>query len=90
MLIIIIIAVFAMAIFIIFFTGKSADLFGQFGNVEPSTERDSCQIACNQAKINNDCEGWCTKATNTGTKCIDLGITCDIKTSEGTPCSACE
>ena len=80
MLVFIAIAIIAMVMFIIFFTGKSADLFSQFGQVSPSenqTARDVCQIACNNAKLRNDCEGWCAEKASTGEYCYEL-IDCDI------------
>lgn len=61
MLVFIIIAVIAMALFITFFYFRGADLFGQFGQISPSeseTARDACQIACNSAKLRSTCDEW--------------------------------
>lgn len=92
MLVWIIIAIIAMVVFVIFFTGKSAGLFGQFKEAGPSesdTSRDACQIACNMAKANNDCVGWCSKKTSSGAACKDVTTNCAVKKSDGTACPTC-
>ena len=68
MLAIIIIVIIGMAIFIVFFTSKSGDMFKQFGHVSPEedeTARDACQLACNNAKLRTTCDSfndaWCYK-----------------------------
>ncbi len=57
----IIIALIAMTIFLIFFTGRSAGLFSSWKQVEPGdTElaNNKCLIACNTASLTSNCEDW--------------------------------
>ena len=77
MLVFIVIAIIAMTVFVIFFTGKSAGLFGQFGRIEPNTADDACQIACNQAKVSHNCATWCFKMYGEGPDRCYEKLTCD-------------
>lgn len=90
MLVVIVIAITAMTIFILFFTGKSAGLFSQFSKVSPSesdTDMEVCQIACNNAKISKSCLSWCNKLYGEGPeKCYEK-MECNFKDAEGKLCT---